>query len=64
MQLISEYNKGICSLLCVIGICSIYEWIVHLEDKKGITITDAFFKILNESRLKPRKLGVSKGCDQ
>ena len=64
MQLISEYNKGICSLLCVIGIRSIYEWIVHLEDKKGITITDAFLKILNESRLKPRKLGVSKGCDQ
>ena len=33
-----------------------------LKDKKGITITNAFQKILDESRHKPNKIGVDNQC--
>ena len=46
MQLISKFNKGFRYLLCVIDIFSKYAWVVHLKDKKGIKITDAFQEIL------------------
>ena len=42
MQLISKFNKGIRTLLCVIYIFSTYAWVVPLKDKKGTTITNAF----------------------
>ena len=45
-QLISKFNKGFRFLLCVIDIFSKYAWVVHLKDKKGIKITDAFQEIL------------------
>ena len=48
MQLLSKFNKGIRFLLCVIDVISKYAWIVLLKDKKGITITNAFQKILDE----------------
>ena len=48
MQLLSKFNKGICFLLCVIDVISKYAWIDLLKDKKGITITNAFQKILDE----------------
>ena len=44
MQLISKFNKGFRFLLCVIDIYSIYARVIHLKDKKGIKITDAFHK--------------------
>ena len=44
MQLISKFNKVFRFLLCVIEIYSKYVWIIHLKDKKGITITHAFQK--------------------
>ena len=57
MQLISKFNKGIRFLLCVINIFSKYAWKRHpLKDKKGITITNAFQKFLNESKRKPNKI--------
>ena len=34
-----------------------------LKDKKGITITNAFQKILKESSHKPNKLWVEKGSE-
>ena len=46
MQLISKLNKGFRFLLCVIDIFSKYAWVAPLKDKKGITITNAFQKIL------------------
>ena len=49
MKLLSKFNKGICFLLCVIDIYSKYAWVIPLKDKKFITITNAFQKILNES---------------
>ena len=47
--MIREYNKGVRFLLGVIDIYSKYSWYVLLKDKKGITITNAFQKALNES---------------
>ena len=52
MQLISKF------LLCVIDIYSKYAWIIPLKDKKGITITNAFEKILNESERKSNKIWI------
>ena len=36
-------------------------WVISLKDKKGITITNAFQKILDESNRKPNKTWVDKG---
>ena len=49
MQLISKFNKRFRFLLCVIDIFSKHAWVVPLKDKKGVTITNAFQKILNDS---------------
>ena len=42
MQLISKFNKGFKFLLCVIDIFSKYAWVVPLNDKKGVSIVNAF----------------------
>ena len=46
MQLISKFNKGFRFLLYVIDIFSKYAWVVPLKHKKGVSIVDAFHKIL------------------
>ena len=51
MQLISKFNKGFRFLLCVIDIFSKYAWVVPLKDKKGISIVNAFQKILDNANL-------------
>ena len=61
MQLISKFNREFRFLLCFIDIFSKYAWIVSLKDKKGITITNAFQKILKESNRKLNKIWVDKG---
>ena len=61
MQLISKFNKGIRFLLCTIDIFSKYTWIIPLEDKKSIRITNAFQKVLDEYNRKPNKIWVDKG---
>ena len=63
MQLISKFNKGFRFLLCVIDIFSKYAWVVPLKDKKGVSIVDAFQKILDKSRRKPNKIWVNKGSE-
>ena len=64
MQLINKFNKGFKLLLCVIDIFSKYAWVVPLKDKKGIKITDAFQKILKESKgRKPNKIWVYQGSE-
>ena len=49
VQLVSTLNKGFRFLLCVIDIYSKYASVIPLKDKKGITITNVFPKILDES---------------
>ena len=61
MQLISKFNKGFRFLLCAIDIFSKYAWVVPLKDKKGVSIVDAFQKILDDSDRKPNKIWVNKG---
>ena len=63
MQLISKFNQGICFLLRVIDIYSKYAWVIHLKDKKGITITNAFQKILDKSNRKLSKISEDKGSE-
>ena len=58
-QLISTFNKGFRFLLCVIDIFSKYAWVVPLKYKKGISIVNAFQKILKEY---DRSEAKSKGC--
>ena len=40
-----------------------YAWVIPLKHKKGITITNAFQKILKESNYKPNKIWVDKGSE-
>ena len=60
MQLISKFNKGFRFFLCVIDSFSKYAWVVPLKDKKGISIVNAFQKILDKSEYKPNKIWVDK----
>ena len=61
MQSLSKYNKGIKYLLCAIDLFSKYAWVVPIKDKKGVSIIDAFQKILKESNRKPSKIRINKG---
>ena len=63
MQLIRKFNKGFRFLLCIIDIFSKYAWVVPLKDKKGVSIVDAFQKILDDSNRKPNKIWVDKGSE-
>ena len=63
MQLISKFNKGFRFSLCAIDIFSKYAWVVPLKDKKGVSIVDAFQKILDDSNRKPNKIWVDKGSE-
>ena len=57
MQLISKFNTGFRFLLCVIDIFSKYGLVVPLKNKKGVSIVNAFQKILDIQREKPKKYG-------
>ena len=62
MQSISKFNRGFRFLLCVFDIFSKYAWVVPLNDKKGVTIVNAFQSILKDSmelhfNRKPNKNG-------
>ena len=62
MQLISKFNKRFRFLLCVIDI-SKYAWVIPLKHKKGITITNAIQKIVDESYRTPNKIWLDKGSE-
>ena len=71
MQLISKFNKGFRFLLCAIDIFSKYAWVVPLNDKKGVSIVNAFQKKLIDSdrseakskEHKPDKIWIDKGSE-
>ena len=60
MQLLSKYNRGIRYLLCAIDLFSKYTCVVPLKDKRGISIVNAFKKIISKGR-KPNKIRVDQG---
>ena len=45
-------------MLCVNDIVCKYVWVIPLKDKKGITMTNGFQNILDESNRKPNKIWV------
>ena len=63
MQLISKFNKRFRFLLFALDIFSKYAWVVPLKDKKGVSIADAFQKILDNSGCKPNEIWVDKGSE-
>ena len=62
MQSLRKYNRGIKYLLCAIDLFSKYAWVVPLKDKRGISIVNAFQKIISEGR-KPNKIWVDQGSE-
>ena len=60
MQSLSEYNRGIRYLLCVIDLFSKYAWVIPLKDKKGTSIVNGFQKIISKGK-KPNKIWVDQG---
>ena len=61
MQLTTKYKKQIKYILCAIDLFSKYAFVVPLKDKKGITITNAFQSILDNSKRKPNKTWTDQG---
>ena len=59
----SKFNKRFRFLLCVIDIFCKYAWVIALKNKTGITITNAFQKIQDESNRKPNKIWVNKSSE-
>ena len=49
--------------MCAIDLFSKYAWVILVKDKKGISIVDAFQKILKESNRKPNKIWIDKGSE-
>ena len=63
MQSLSKKNKGVKYLLCAIDLFSKYAFVVPLKDKKGISIVNAFNKIIKQSNRKPNKIWVDQGSE-
>ena len=63
MQLLSKYNKGIKYLLCAIDLFSKYAFVILLKNKKGVSIVEAFQKILDKSKRKPNKIWLDQGSE-
>ena len=61
MQSLSRKNKGIKYLLCAIDLYSKYAFVISLKDKKGISIVNAFNKIIKQSNRKPNIIWVDQG---
>ena len=61
MQSLSRKNKGIKYLLCDIDLYSKYAFVIPLKDKKGISVVNAFNKIMKQSGRKPKKIWVDQG---
>ena len=58
MQSLSRKNKNIKYLLCAIDLYRKYAFVVPLKDKKGISIVNAFDKIIKQSKRKPNKISA------
>ena len=63
MQLKNKFNKGLRFLLCVIEIYSQYACVIHLKDKNRIKTTDAFQKVLDDSKREQNKIWFDKGSE-
>ena len=55
--ILSRKNKSIKYLLCAIDLYSKYAFVIPLKDKKGISIVNAFDKIIKPSNKNQIKYG-------
>ena len=62
VQSLSKYNKGVKYLLCAIDLFRKYAWVIPLKDEKGISIANAFKKIISKGR-KPNEIWVDQGSE-
>ena len=62
MSSLSHQNKGYRFLLTCIDVLSKYAWVIPLKDKRGVTLVEAFKKILSSERI-PVKLFTDKGTE-
>ena len=60
MQSLSKKNEFIKYLLCAIDLFSKYAFVVPLKDKKGISIVNAFNRIIKQSNRKPNKIWIDR----
>ena len=63
IKLLSKQNKDIKYLLCVIDLFSKYAFVVPLKDKKGISVTNRFNKIIKQSGRNSNKIWVDQGSE-
>ena len=63
MQSLSRKNKGIKYLLCAIDLYSKYAFVISLKDKRGISIANAFNKIIKQSNRKLNETWVDQGVE-
>ena len=61
MESLSRKNKGIKYRFCAIDLYSKYVFVIPLKDKKGISIANAFDKIIKQSNRKANKIWVDQG---
>ena len=61
MQSLRRKNKGFKYLLCAKDLFGKYAFVIPLKDKKGISIVNAFDKIIKQSNRKPNKIWVDQG---
>ena len=61
IQSLSRKNKGIKYFLCAIDLYSKYAFVIPLKDKKGISIVNAFNKIIRQSNRKQNKIWADEG---
>ena len=63
MQSLSRKNKGTKYLLCAIDLYSKYAFVISLKDKRGISIANAFNKIIKQSNRKLNETWVDQGVE-
>ena len=61
MQSLGRKNKGIKYHLYAIDLYSKYAFVIPLKDKKGISIVNAFNKIIKQCNRKPSKIWLDQG---
>ena len=60
MESQSKYNKGIKCLLCAIDLFNKHAWVVHLKDKREISIVNASQQIVSKGH-RWNKIWVDQG---
>ena len=60
MQSLNKYNKIIKYLLCAINLFSKYAQVVSLKEERGITVVNAFQKVISKGH-QPNKIWIDEG---